>query len=132
MTVVSADRAVQARLDPSPLRAAAMIALSWLPALVIAAFLPRYVPTFDRWHQELPPLTLALMSIGRLGVWPIVLAGVGLVAVLAGVGAGWVRARLSHRRTVVFALAATGIGLIAVLLAGTLGPIITMPPPAAW
>src|SRR5687767_5119628 len=106
MTVASTERAIRARSDPSPRRAAAIIALAWLPAIVVAASLPRFVATFDRWPWELPPLTLALMPIGRLGVGPIVLAGVGLVAVLAGFYAGWARAGLPGRRAVAFALAA--------------------------
>src|SRR4051794_3718329 len=64
----STDRGVQVRRAPSPRRAAAMIALAWLPALLLAAFLPRFVPVFDRWHWELPPLTHVLMAVGRLGV----------------------------------------------------------------
>src|SRR4029077_4532211 len=108
MAIVSTDRAVQARPELSPRRAAAMIAFPWLFAVLFAAFLPRYVPIFDRWPAhwgELPALTHALMSVGRLGAWPIVLTGVGLVAVLAGGGAGWVRAGLPGRRAVVLAIA---------------------------
>ena len=100
MTVTSTDRAVQARPDPSPRRAAALIALAWLPAIIVAASLPRFVPVFDRWRWELPPLTLALMPVGRLGVWQIVLVGVGLVAVLAVISAVWVRAGLPGWRGV--------------------------------
>ena len=85
-----------------------MIALAWLPAIVAAASLPRFVPIFDRWPRELPPLTLALMPVGRLGAGPIVLAGVGLVAVLVGLYAGWVRAGLPGRRAVALALAGAG------------------------
>src|SRR2546425_800995 len=90
--------AVPCLTHPSPRRAAAMIALAWLPALVVAAGLPRFVPTYDRWRRELPPLTEALMSVGRLGAGPIVLAGAGIVAVLAAVGFGWVWAGLPCRR----------------------------------
>jgi hypothetical protein len=132
MTVIPTDRAVQARFDISPWRAAGIVAVSWLPALVLAATLPRYVPVFDRWRWELSPLTHALMSIGRLGFWPIVLAGVGLVGVLAVGAANWVRAGLPRRQTVVSVLAATGIALIAVLLIGMYEPMLTMPPPSAW
>src|SRR2546430_5839217 len=94
MAVASTTRSIQARPSPQPLHAAAMIVLAWLPAIVVAASLPRFVPAFDRWpaHWELPALTRALMSLGRQGAGPIVLAGVGLVAVLAGGGAGWVPA----------------------------------------
>jgi hypothetical protein len=132
MTAAPTDRAVQARPDPSPRRAAAIIALAWFPAIVAAAALPRFVPTFDRWRWELPPLTLALMPVGRLGVWPIVLAGVGLVAVLAGLYAGWVRIGLPGRRVVAFALAAAGLAALPVFMAAALGPMFTAPPPAAW
>ena len=132
MTVAITDRAIQARPDPSPLSAAAMIALAWLPAIVVAASLPRFVTRFDRWPWELPPLTHALMSVGRLGVGPIVLAGMGLVAVLVCLYAGWVRAGLPGRRAVVLVLAAIGLGTFAVLMAGTLGPIVTVPPVSEW
>ena len=67
------------------------------------------------------------MSIGRLGVWPVVLAGMGLVAVLAGVGAGWVRAGLPGRRAVVLAIAVAGLVAFVACVAGTLGQIITAP-----
>jgi hypothetical protein len=100
-----------------------MIALAWLPALVVAAGLPRFVPLYGRWHQELPPLTEALMSVGRIGVGPIVLAGAELVAVLAAIGFGWVRAGLPCRRPVLFALAAAGLGVFAAGMAGTLWPL---------
>jgi hypothetical protein len=139
--LVPADQVAPARPDPqpprvasvpclthpSPRRAASMIALAWLPALVMAAGLPRFVPTFERWHWELPPLTEALMAVGRLGLGPIVLAGVVLVAVLAAIGFGWVRAGLPFRHAVVFALAAAGLGAFAAGMAGTLGPIFTAP-----
>jgi hypothetical protein len=132
MAVASTDRAVQVRPALSPRRAAAIIGLAWLPAMVVAASLPRFVPTFDRWHWELSPLTHALMSVGRLGFGPIVLAAVALAAVMAGGGAGWVRAGLPGRRAVVLALAVAGLGALVVCMAGTLGPILTVPPPAAW
>src|SRR5437588_1998126 len=124
MTVAPTDRAVQARPDPSPRRAAAMIALAWLPAIIVAASLPQFVPIFDRWPRELPPLTLALMPVGRLGVGPILLAGVGLVAVLVGLYAGWVRAGLPGRRVVGFACAAAGLGVLPVFMAAALGPML--------
>jgi len=127
MAVASTDRAVQAQPDLSPRRAAAMIALAWLPAIVAATSLPRFVPIFDRWHWELPPLTHALMSVGRLGFWPIVLLGVGLMALMAAGGAGWVRAGLPGRRAVVLAFAAAGPSSLVVCMAGTLGPILTAP-----
>jgi hypothetical protein len=110
---------------PSPRRAAATIALAWLPALVVAAGLPRFVPAFGRWPQELPPLTEALLSVGRLGVGPILLAGAGLVAVLAAAGFGWVRAGLPYRRAAVFALAAAGLGVFATGMLGSLWPLLT-------
>ena len=110
---------------PSPRRAAALIALAWLPALVVAAGLPRFVPVYDRWHSELPPLTEALMAVGRLGFWPVVLAGAALVAVLAAAGFGWVRAGLPCRRAAVFALAAAGLGAFASCMAGALWPLLT-------
>jgi hypothetical protein len=121
----SADRAVRPEL--SPLRAAATIALSWLPAILVAASLPRYVPVFDRWRRGLPALTLALMSVGRLGLGPIVWTGVGVAALLAGGGAGWVRTGLPGRRAVVFALATAGIAAAAVCMLYTLVPIVTAP-----
>jgi hypothetical protein len=105
-----------------------MIAFSWLLAVLFAAFLPRYVPIFDRWPAqwgELPDLTHALMSGGRLGVWPIVLAGVGLVAVLAGFGATAVWAGLPSRRAVVLAIAVAGLGVSVAIVVGTLGQVIT-------
>ena len=102
-----------------------MIALAWLPAIVAAASLPRFVPIFDRWPRELPPLTLALMPVGRLGIGPIVLAGVVLVAVLAGFYAGWVRAELPGRRAVALLFAAAGLGVFPVCLAAALGPMLT-------
>jgi hypothetical protein len=132
MTVTPTDQALQSRPGPSPRRAAAMIALAWLPALIAAASLPRFVPTFDRWPWELPPLTLALMPVGRLGVWPIVLVGVGLVAVLAGLSAGWARAGLPGRRAVVLGLATAGLGALPVFMAAALGPMLTAPPVAQW
>src|SRR4051794_19256413 len=104
MAVVSTERAVHARPELSPRRAAAVIALPWLLAVLLAAFLPRWVPVFDRWPArwgELPALTHALMAVGRLGVWPVALAGAGLAAALAGLGAGWARAGLPGRRAVV-------------------------------
>jgi hypothetical protein len=112
---------------PSPRRAAAIIALAWLPALIVAAGLPRFVPVFERWHWELSTLTLALMSVGRLGTWPIVLAGVGMVAILVGLYAGWVRAGLSGQRAVAVAFAVAGVGVFAVCILGTLVPIFTAP-----
>jgi hypothetical protein len=127
MTVAPTDMAIQARPGPSPLRTAVIIALAWLPAIIVAASLPRFVPVFDRWHWELPPLTLSLMSVGRLGVEPIVLAGVGLVAVLAGGGAGWVRAGLPGRRAVPFVFAVAGIGVAALCTLCVLVPIVTAP-----
>jgi hypothetical protein len=127
MAVASTDQAIRARPDPSPRRAAAMIALAWLPAIVAAASLPRFVPTFDRWHWELPPLTHALMSVGRLGFGPIVCAGVGLAALMAGGGAGWVRAGLPGRRAVVLAIAVAGLGVFVACVVGTLGQVITAP-----
>jgi hypothetical protein len=132
MTVASTDRVVHVRPDPSPRRAAAMIALAWLPAIIAAAALPRFVPVFDRWRWDLPPLTVALMPVGRLGVGPIVLAGAGLVAVLAGLYAGWVRAGLPGRRAVAFAFVAAGLGALPVFMAAALGPMLTARPPAAW
>jgi hypothetical protein len=125
MAIASTDRVVQARPELPPRRAVAMIAFPWLFAVLLAAFLPRYVSVFDRWPAqwgELPALTHALVSVGRLGTWPIALAGLGLVAVLAGGGAAWVRAGLPGRRAVVLALAAAG--LVACLV-GTLGQVIT-------
>src|SRR5262245_9379949 len=100
MAVASTDQAIRARPDPSPLHVVVVIGLAWLPAILAAASLPKFVSLFDRWpaQWELPPLTLALMSVGRLGVGPIVLAGVGLVTVLAGVYACWARAGLPGRR----------------------------------
>src|SRR5438477_413860 len=67
MATASPEQTVQARPGSSPRRATAMIALAWLPAIILAASLPRFVPTFDHWPRELPPLTLALMPVGRLG-----------------------------------------------------------------
>ena len=128
MEVVITDRAAQARRELTPRLAAVVIACAWLPAVVLAAFLPRYVPVFDRWPAawgELPALTHVLMAVGRLGVWPIALAAVGLVAVLAGGGAGWVRAGLPGRRAVALAFAAAGLGALAVFMAGALGPLLT-------
>lgn len=107
-----------------------MIASTWSLAVVLVVFLPRYVPVFDRWPAEwgeLPALTRALMSVGRLGVWPIALAGAGLVAVLAGGGAAWVRAGLPGRWAVVLAVALAGLVACVACLAGTLGPVITAP-----
>ena len=129
MSVAPTDPAVQARPDPSPGRAAAMIALAWLPAIVVAASLPRYARTFDRWpaHWELPPLTLALTSVGRLGVGPIVLVGVGLVALMAAAGAGWVRAGRRGGRALMVVLAAIGLGVSGVCMLGVLVPILTAP-----
>ena len=119
-----------ARPELSPRRAAAMVAFPWLFAVLLAALLPRYVPVFERWPApwgELPALTRALMSVGRLGAWPIALAGVGLAAVLAVGGAGWVRAGLPGRRAVVLALAAAGLVACVACLAGTVGQVITAP-----
>lgn len=130
MTIASTDRVVRARPVLRPRRAAAMIAVPWLFAVLLAAFLPRYVPVFDRWPAqwgELPALTHALMSVGRVGTWPIALAGVGLAAVLAGGGAGWVRAGLPGRRPVVLAVATAGLAACVACLAGTLGQVITAP-----
>jgi hypothetical protein len=132
MTVAPTERAVPARPDPSPRRAAAMIALAWLPAIIAAASLPGLVPQFDRWPWELPPLTLTLMPVGRLGVGPIVLAGVGLVGVLVGLYAGWVRAGLPGRRAVAFVFAAAALGVFPVFMAAALGPMFTVPPVAQW
>lgn len=110
---------------PSPRRAAGVIALAWLPAVVLAAGLPRFVPSLTAGAGSCP-LTEALMSIGRLGPGPIVLAGTGLVAAMAAIGFGWVRAGLPCRRAVAFALAAAGLGAFAVGMAGTLGPLLTV------
>jgi hypothetical protein len=135
MAIASTDPAVQARPTLSPGRAAAVIAFCWLLALLFAAPLPRYVTTFDRWPArwgELPALTHALISIGRLGVWPVVLGGLGLVSVLAGAGAVWVRAGLPGPRIVVSVLSAAGIGAFVACAVGTLGQIITVPPIARW
>jgi hypothetical protein len=128
--VASTDRVVQTRPDPSPWRAAALIALAWLPAIVAAASLPRFVPTFDRWPWEVPPLTHALMSIGRLGYGPIVLAGEGLVVVLASVAAVWAWAGFRGPRVVAFTIAVIGLGVLVVCMAGTLGAIFMAP--IAW
>jgi hypothetical protein len=106
--------------------------LAWVPAIIVAAGLPRFVPVFDGWRGELPPLTLALMPVGRLGIGPIVLAGVGLVAVLVALYVGWVRAGLPGRRVVGFALAAAGLGGFAVFMAAALGPMLTAPSPSTW
>jgi hypothetical protein len=130
MAIASTDQAVLARLAFSPRRAAAVIAFPWLLAVLLAAALPGYVPAFERWPApwgELPTLTRALMAVGRLGTWPIALAGVGLVAVLAGGGAGWVRAGLPGRRAVVLALAMAAIAACVAILVGTLGQVITAP-----
>ena len=130
MAIASTDRVVLARPELPPRRAAAMIAFPWLFAGLLAALLPRYVPIFDRWPAEwgeLPALTHALMSVGRLGAWPIALAGVGLVAVLAGGGAGWVRAGLPGRRAVVLALAVAGLVACVACLVGTVGQVVTAP-----
>ena len=129
MAIAPTDPAVRARPGPSPGRTAALIALSWLPAIVAAAALPQFVSPFDRWpaHWELPTLTRALMSVGRLGVGPIVLVGVGLAALMAAAGAGWVRAGRPGGRAVVFALGATGLGASAVCMLGVLVPILTAP-----
>jgi hypothetical protein len=108
-----------------PRRVAAMVAMSWAPALVLACSLPQFVPTFDRWPrgQELPALTLALMSVGRLGVWPIVLTGLTLVAVLALGCAGCARAGLPGNRAATIAIGLVGIGLMGALFWGVLGPM---------
>lgn len=130
VTVAAAEPAAPDHPAPSPRRAGALIAVAWLPAVIVAAFLPRYVPVFDSWRAqwgELPPLTHALVAAGRLGAWPLALAGAGVAAVLAGGGAGWVRAGLPGRRPVVAALAVTGLVAFAVILAGTLGQVITAP-----
>lgn len=130
MAVALTDRPVQVRPEISPRRAAAMIAFPWLLAVLFAAFLPRYVPIFDRWPArwgELPALTHALVSVGQLGVWPITLAGVGLVTVLTGGGAGWVRAGLPGRRAVVLVIALAGLGVFVACVVGSLGQVITAP-----
>jgi hypothetical protein len=127
MTVAVAEPA-PARPEPSPRRVAGLIALAWTPALIVAASLPRFVPVFDRWRWELPPLTAALMPVGRLGVGPIVFAGVVLVAILVGGYASWVRAGLPGRRWVGFALAAAGLLALPVLMAAALGPVFLAPP----
>jgi hypothetical protein len=101
--IVVGSRSASIALPSGP--KAAVIALVWPPAIVLATGLLRLVPTFDRWPWELPTLTKALMSIGRLGFWPVLVAGVGFTAVLAGLGAGRVRAGLPGRRAVVFAIA---------------------------
>jgi hypothetical protein len=72
------------------------------------------------------------MSVGRLGVWPIVLGGLGLVVVLAGCCAGWVGAGLPYQRAVMFTLAVTGLGAFVACMAGTLGPMLTLPPVSQW
>ena len=134
LSAPTGDQTVRAR-PLSPGRAAATIAASWLFALIFAASLPRYITAFDRWPTrwgELPPLTHALMSIGRLGVWPIVLGGLGLMVVLAGSGAGWVRAGLPGPRVVVSALGLAGIGAGVACFVGTLGQFITLPPAGQW
>ena len=77
--------------------------------------------------EHTPALTRALISVGRLGAWPIALAGVGLMAVLAGGGAGWVRAGLPGRRAVVLTLAVAGVLTCVACLVGTLGQVITAP-----
>jgi hypothetical protein len=130
MTVLIPDRAGQACPERTPRQAAVVIALSWLPALVLAAFLPRYVPVFDHWPSgwgEPPALTHALMAVGRLGTGPVAVAGVVLVAALAGGGAAWVWAGLAGRRVVVPGLALAGLAAFALCLAGTLGQVITAP-----
>ena len=128
--LAAAEPAVRAHPALSPRRAAALIVAAWLPAVIAAASLPGYAPVFDRWPAqwgEPPALTRALIAVGRLGTWPIALAGAGAVAVLAGGGAGWVRAGLSGRRAVVVALAVAGLVAFAVILAGSLGQVITAP-----
>jgi hypothetical protein len=67
------------------------------------------------------------MSVGRVGSWPIALAGVAVVAVLAGGAAGWVRTRLPGRRTVVLGLAVAGLLTFVACIVGTLGQVITAP-----
>jgi hypothetical protein len=106
--------------------------LAWVPAVIVAAGLPRFVPVFDRWRGELPVLTAALMPVARLGVGPVAAAGLGLVAVLVAFYAGWARAGLPGRRAVGFALAAAGLGGFAVFLWAALGPMLTAPPPSTW
>ena len=82
MAIAPADPAVHARPDPSPGRTAALIALAWLPAIVVAASLPQYARTFDRWpaHRELPPLTLAL-TLAAAGLFAAIYHPVGLAIV---------------------------------------------------
>ena len=132
MAVASTEPAVRPSPGPSTRRAAAVIALAWLPAVIVAAGLPRFVPAFDRWRGELPPLTAALMPVARLGVGPVAAAGLGLVAALVAFYVGWARAGLPGRRAAGFVLAAAGLGGFAVLVAAALGPMLTAPPPAAW
>ena len=117
--------AVPCLTHPSPQWAAELIALAWLPALIVAAGLPWFVPVYARWNSGLPPLTEALLAVGRLGFWPIVLAGVALVAFIAAIGYGWARAGLPYHRAVVFALTVAGLGVFAAGLAGTLEPLLT-------
>jgi hypothetical protein len=131
MSVASFESA--ARTPPGPFaRRAAVIAAAWLPAVVAAAALPRFVPAFDRWPWELPPLTAALMPFARLGVGPVGAAGVALVAALIAADVAWARAGLPGRQTVPAALAAAGLAAFAVLLWAALGPALTAPHPAAW
>src|SRR5689334_21011699 len=91
MPVVITGRAARARRELTPRRAAVAIAGAWLPAVVLAACLPRYVPVFDRWPAawgEPPALTHALVAVGRLGAGPVALAGLGRAAGPGGCGPG--------------------------------------------
>jgi len=55
-----------------------------------------------------------------------VLTGAGLVAILAGLYAGWVRAGLPGRRSVMLTFAVAGLGAFAVCMAGALGPLLIL------
>jgi hypothetical protein len=125
---ISIDLAIRARPDPSLLHALGMIALAWVPAIIVIAAIPRFLPAFDRWQWELPPLTRALMTVGRLGTGPLVLASLVLVALMAGGYAGWVRAGWPGRRALYLVLAMAG--LVTFFVVGVLGelvPIFTAP-----
>lgn len=130
MAIYAIDPLFRAPL--SPRRAAAIVALAWLPVLLIAASLPRFVSLFDRWNEDLPPLTHALVNIGRLGYGPIVLAEVGLLTALSVGCATLASARLPSHRPVVMTVAVFGILMFPVLFWGVMGPMLTLPPVSHW
>lgn len=123
MTTTS-NQSAKTRSIP-PLAVVAILGTAWLPAIILAAFLPRFVSVFDRISEkgELPTLARTMLPLGRLGPIPAVLIVAGCVAVLVGIFHVWSRAGLRHRWIVLSALSFAGFAAFSIGLIGLIQPV---------